>query len=731
MKSSSILLLTPPFTQLNTPYPATAYLKGFLNQYGVESYQSDIGIEVINNLFSKSGLSELFKRVNTLGIASENGQRIYALRNQYVATVDDVLSFLKGDNNMLAYAICHSQYLPEAGRFAQLEELDYAFGNMGMVDKARHLATLYLEDLSDFIVENIDPYFGFSRYAERLGRSAATFDVLHASLQENKTYVDELLLALLDEKLQKHQPQMVALSIPFPGNLYSGLRMAQYIKTHYPSITISMGGGFVNTELREIREARFFKFINYLLLDDGELPLLHLHEFLQGKRSIDQLTRTFYCNDHKVTYQQGELPGNVSQSEAGTPDYEGLLNNHYLAIVEVANPMFRLWSDGQWNKLTLAHGCYWGKCTFCDGSLDYIGRYEPNSVVTIVDRMEEVMGQTGINGFHFVDEAAPPILLKALALELLRRQLFVTWWTNIRFEKSFTPDVCRLLKASGCIAVSGGLEVASTRMLKLINKGVDIPQVSLVTQAFQDAGIMVHAYLMYGFPTQTAQETIDSLEVVRQLFDNGLLDSAFWHQFAMTAHSPVGLAPDKFSAEVVSVQKGSFANNDLIHLDKKGTNHERFGEGLKKAIYNYMHGVCFDYRADEWFDFKVPPTSIPPKYIAKCLKQRRFVLKENAQVVWLGLEPVLQNEVLQKKGRQKVQEVLVLMDKVQHQTIKVKANEGEWLLNVLKQSRPSDSEKLTLKMVKDEYESLGFGEFDAFIETELFAELTALGLLFL
>lgn len=54
---------------------------------------------------------------------------------------------------------------------------------------------------------------------------------------------------------------------------------------------------------------------------------------------------------------------------------------------------------------------------------------------------------------------------------------------------------------------------------------------------------MVHAYLMYGFPTQTAQETIDSLEMVRQMFEQGIIQSGFWHQFAMTAHSPVGLDP--------------------------------------------------------------------------------------------------------------------------------------------------------------------------------------------
>ena len=90
---------------------------------------------------------------------------------------------------------------------------------------------------------------------------------------------------------------------------------------------------------------------------------------------------------------------------------------------------------------------------------------------------------------------------------------------------------------------------------------------------FTDAGIMVHAYLMYGFPTQTAQETIDSLEMVRQLFENGILQSGFWHQFAMTAHSPVGMYPEKFKVKKVNAEIGTFANNDIEHIDPSGAEH--------------------------------------------------------------------------------------------------------------------------------------------------------------
>src|SRR6478735_2283830 len=443
---------------------------------------------------------------------------------------------------------------------------------MGTQDKAKHLATLYLEDLSDFIVECVDENFGFSRYAERLGRSANTFDELYSYLKTEPTYIDKLTLDILDGRLKEVQPKLICFSVPFPGNLYSAFRSAQYIKKHYPNIKIAMGGGFPNTELRSLSDARVFEFFDFITLDDGELPVELLIENCELSIS-EEYKRTFLLENGEVVYKNNSLKPDYKQSQVGTPDYSNLLLDKYISVIEIVNPMHRMWSDGRWNKLTMAHGCYWGKCTFCDISLDYIKVYEPVASSLLCDRMEEMIAQTGQNGFHFVDEAAPPALMRALALEILRRKLAVTWWTNIRFEKSFTADLCKLLKASGCIAVSGGLEVASDRLLKLIDKGVTVEQVAKVTRNFTEAGIMVHAYLMYGYPTQTIQETIDSLEMVRQLFQTGILQSAFWHQFAMTAHSPVGLEPEKFGVVKDSDIIGTFANNDIDFIDTTGIDH--------------------------------------------------------------------------------------------------------------------------------------------------------------
>ncbi len=725
-----VLLITPPFTQLNTPYPATAYLKGFLNTQNIQSAQCDLGIEVILSIFSKKGLTNIFKIAHKKSNTSINSQRIIRLEENYITTIDSVISFLHDENPSVAHLICERNFLPEASRFEQTEELEWAFGTMGIRDKARHLATLYLEDLSDLIAEVIDPHFGFSRYAERLARSASSFDELYNSLNNVLTYIDEITIQQLEKKIKTVNPTLIAITAPFPGNVYSAFRCAKYIKQNFPDIITSFGGGYPNTELRALKDKRVFEFFDFISLDDGEAPILNIIEHLQGNRAIDELKRTYTLVDNEICYVNNSKTLDFKQKEVGTPDYSDLPLTKYLSVIEVINPMHRLWSDGRWNKLTLAHGCYWSKCTFCDVSLDYIKIYEATTATMLVDKMEELIAQTGTNGFHFVDEAAPPALMREVALEILKRKLIVVWWTNIRFEKSFTYDLCRLLAKSGCIAVSGGLEVASDRLLALIDKGVTVQQVAQVTDNFTQCGIMVHAYLMYGFPTQTAQETIDSLEMVRQLFELGIVQSGFWHQFALTAHSPIGLNPDKFNIKITGLQNGSFANNDLYHEDPTGCDHAAFSNGLKKALFNYMHGIGFELPLQSWFDFNTPRTLIPRTYIERALENvNTNDFKASTKIYWIGPKPIVSEFTYTKKGKE-IQKVNFQFSNLKEDfTISFNKNAGllinDWLLQLM------GNKNLTIEKLQQDLTKKQLGNLSSIINTQNFSALRDIGLLFI
>ncbi|WP_426060307.1 B12-binding domain-containing radical SAM protein [Hymenobacter sp. B1770] len=798
--SPRILLLTPPLTQLNTPYPATAYIKGFLGGRGYAVTQADMGLQLVLRLFSVEGLKQVFAEIEAGNFdLSDNAKRMLRLQNRYLATITPVIRFLQNKDLTLAPRICHGRFLPEASRFDNVADLEAAFGTMGLTDQARHLATLYLEDLADLIKETVGPHFGFSRYAEKLALSATSFAPLHEALEAAPNLLDRLLLEELDELLARVQPDVVGFTVPFPGNLYGALRLAKRIKEINPATHTIMGGGYPNTELRTIQEPRFFNYIDYLTLDDGEGPWLRLLEYLGKKKErhaelveaslplrqaslsagegsysagsgmkfneasemlrqaqhdmlggdspepADEvhcalqtilyapdtnslLQRTFLRNAQgQIEYVNHPYP-DVPHAEVGTPDYSDLPLTEYLSVLEVLNPMHRLWSDGRWNKLTVAHGCYWKRCSFCDVTLDYISRYETAPSTLLVDRIEQIIQQTGQTGFHFVDEAAPPLALRDLAVELLKRRVAITWWGNIRFEKTFSPDLCRLLAASGCIAVSGGLEVASDRLLALMEKGVTIAQVARVADGFTQAGIMVHAYLMYGFPTQTAQETVDSLEVVRQLFAAGVVQSGYWHRFSMTAHSPVGKNPAKYQVVAIGPEPAGFAWNDLWHDDPLGTDHEAFGPGLAKSLYNYLHGVALDEPLSFWFDFKTPRPTTPRHLVQQALQapEKPDFAKQNQRLFWLGNAP----EIRIEQGKKAIRSVLTCYEQAEDFEVKTSAAAGQWLHQLLTQLTHDYDTKVLVKEAAATFPA-GEGTFEAFLQSPAWLLLREKGLLVL
>ena len=510
-----ILLLTPPFVQLNTPYPATPSLVGFLAERGYDCTQRDLSIEVA----------------------------LEVLRT------------------------CGDDFTDEAIEILQ---------NRHLSDEAKVEPTAYLDDLALAIRDQVDPDFGFSRYAERLGVAVPDFGIVLRRLRR-RSLVDRILEEKVQAVLDEVRPDIVGVTCPFPGTLLGAFRIAQTVKRLDPRIRTVLGGGYVNTELRTMDDPRVARFFDAVMYDEGYGPWL---EFLEAPPS--------------------PVPAFVK------PSYRGLDLNLYMDLPESENPMHRLWSTGRWLKLQLARGCYWHRCAFCDVSLDYIKCFQMPEAATVVDAMQSLARSTGEASFHFTDEAMPPALLERLCREILRRKFKCRWWGNVRFDAAFTPRLVRLMARAGCIAVTGGLECAVDRLLKLMNKGITLASARSALTAFRDEGIMVHAYLMYGFPTQTEREAVAALGQVRRFFKEGLVQSAFFHRFALTVHSPIAQNPGSFGIEIPSedleLPKGRvFARNEIPFEEPGAPDWDRIGKALKLALYNYMRGVGFSKPLAFWF----------------------------------------------------------------------------------------------------------------------------------
>ncbi len=600
-----VLLVTPPAVQVNTPYPAMPVLCGFLKERGAEVSQVDFSLAVALEMFSAAGVSCAVAAAKKQRPRSACAKFLLANSESYLTHIKPVVAFLQGRSPEFAWSYCRRGVLPEGPHFRQLDDggdensLFDDFGGSGICDKAKLLCSLFLDDLSMIFRETVEPSFGLARYAEHLAVAAPRFDPILARLESDApTYVDRLVDSLTAKALEERKPDVVGITIPFPGTVYGAFRVAAAVRRLAPKVKIAIGGGYVNTELLHLTDARVFRFVDYICYGEGFDPWL-------GIIGQGPLVRTRTIADFKDGFPPPASTGHACGGQYRVPvsNYDDLDFSKYLSLVESPNLGMRLWSDGHWIKVQLANGCYWHRCAFCDVSLDYIGRYSPAQAKQAVDAMLAMRDATGISAFHFTDEALAPALLRAVSRELLERRERLVWWGNIRLDTAFTAELCALMAESGCIGISAGLECANDRLLKLMNKGITCASARTVCTNLVDAGLLVHLYLMYGFPTETKQETLGALATVRDMFRDGLVHSAFWHRFALTVHSPIARQPELFGIQpdFPDLSERRFALNEISYREPKAPDHASLGEGLSLAVYNYMQGRGLDLPASFWF----------------------------------------------------------------------------------------------------------------------------------
>ncbi len=667
----NVTIITPPLVQLNSPYPSGAYLSAFFKEFGHNAFWHDLSIELYYSIFSKKGLTKLFalseKDALKLADNSEkqgdwntafNLRRYISTKDAWIKWIDVINAVLCGKAREKEHQFLFSPYAPRGSR---MENFLSTISHEPSVDDVRFLCTYALADLADYITAVFDSEFSLIRYAEHLTVDERDFAAVEKGL--SSPVLENFYKPVLEEKFADAEcPDLLCISIPFAGTFLSALYTAKYFRERFgKKVFISFGGGFVNTELRDAKATALGNYIDGISYDRGYGAYKSLFEnsgltiqAAQTTKTAQQLYkfRLFTENavieplwhDEKTEQFEAEMTTKI------VPDYSAIDFSRYPRVCDDKNNMHRLWTDGAWIKAYLAHGCYWHKCAFCDTKLDYVCGYKSVDVERLYKGLLAAAESKNVYGIHFVDEALPPVSLAKFGLLNAQNGSRLYFWGNVRFEKAFTKDLAAFLSCCGLGGVSAGLEVATGSGLKNINKGTDIEAIVSACAAFKEAGVLVHAYMIYGFWNDTPQTIIDSMETLRQFFEAGLLDSAFWHKFVLTANSTVfskwqkGEQPDLHP--IIPEKKSIFANNNL-HF--KGENkYDKFGVPLENALDSWMHGEKIEMKVTKWFDFDVPTPTVPKDYIEKCIKKyehestvfERRLEKNLEGLFWLGSNPV-------------------------------------------------------------------------------------------
>ena len=682
-----VVIIQPPIVQLNTPYPSGAYLQDFFKKlksfsnldsqlspaafelakkagYQIDSVEwKDLSIELFHKIFSKEGISQLFHNTKDkalkMALEAENqGDEItaYNLR-RYVLTKDAWINWIDKIVALLVENKSGRETLHEFVRSAHVprgSRMETYLANLNRevsVDDGYLLASLALADLADYITTVYDNNFALIRYAESICVSDLSKEEILKTTNSPvlKDYLSPLVENLINTDFSRSQqsaftqteaasqkPQqepsfLFCVSVPFPGTFAAAMFICKQLKSTFgKNALITLGGGYVNTALRSVKQAELAAYIDCFSYDRGYsfytellangLPAAAAYQtesVFGGEVAQGKANQTKTCSTSSNRQELLEIENFMTKNVA--PDYNGIDFAKYPRLADDINPMHRIWSDGAWLKAYLAHGCYWHRCLFCDTKLDYVNCYKPVNIKNLYSSLLEQAKKSGVYGVHFVDEAAPPKMLEDFAS--LNKDKALTFWGNIRFEKAFSRDLADILAKGGLIGVSGGIEMACGEGLSNINKGIDIKTLVHSLAAFKEAGILTHAYMIYGYYNETPQMLIDSAETLRQLFKAGLLDSSFFHKFTLTKHSTLfaeweaGKHPDLHPI----FPKNSFTDYELHFKGEEKS--EKYGAPLSLAVNAWMHRKSLDKPVEKWFNFPMPKPTVQKNFVEKALEE--------------------------------------------------------------------------------------------------------------
>jgi len=673
----NVLIIQPPIVQLNTAYPSGAYLSAFFKSLGHKTRWLDLSLELYYAIFSRAGLTKLFSLCaeNALKLADQaeksgdeatafNLRRYVAQKDLWIEWIDFITAILRPgsrENISSGYENAHrfvfGAHVPRGSRMeTYLANLNHDL----TTDDARSLASFALADLADFITIAFDKNFSLVRYAESLTVSESSFEQVEKGA--DSPILKEFYEPLLENLFSKEEKLLVLISIPFAGTFAAALATGRFFKKHFgDSVYVCFGGGFVNTELRETTEKALSKYCDAISYDRGYASYKALLNTSPAENSPIFKLRQFTKNGIVLPLEDENSPeykdALLYEKEVTStliPDFSDIDFSQYPRLIDDTNPMHRLWSDGSWIKAYMAHGCYWHKCAFCDVTLDYVKGYCPTNIHNLYEGLLSQCKEKGVYGIHFVDEAMPPAMMIQFARENISHGSPITWWGNVRFEKSFIRDVADFLAYGGLIGVSAGLESATGNGLNAIHKGTDLESIVGACCAFKEAGILVHAYMIYGYWWEKEQDLINSMETLRQFYANGLLDSCFWHKFVLTRHSRVykewteGKIQDLKPIDPQEKQNAPlFAKNGLHFEGEKKS--QKYGAFLDFSLNQWMHGEDLEKPVQKWFDFQVQRPTVPKDFIEKIIAKyeakrdetfKKPLPEDKSKIFWLGGEKV-------------------------------------------------------------------------------------------
>lgn len=543
-------LVFPGFWTCSAPYLSLPSLTAFLRMHGKDVEQIDLNLEFTDRILSKDFLD-------------------YCLHKY-----EDIVEI--DDQQVVPYLDAIGKYVCE-----NIEEQKNIMRSNEALDILVYEKCCYFIAMAFSIInaafpgEAVDHYTYDSTY-DRDSFSSILKCAQDAYSESTGSLVQLLTSYYIDDLIDG--ADLIGISLTGINQIIPSFVLAGMIKKKNPAIKIVLGGSVPTRWFADRNNLpNIFEFVDYVIVNEGEVPIVALVDYLEGRSSIQDVPQLFYLNDNKeITYNN--LPiSNPEICALPTPVFNKADIGRYLSPVPSL-------------PLLGCRGCYWCKCTFCDHSFVYNNDYRPANVDKVLFDINNYIDEYNVRYINFHDEAMTPSGLLGLSNRLIEDGADIKWSTDARLDRGLTYDILKTAHKAGLSILFFGLESINNRVIKLMNKGTHVDVSKRILTDAKMVGIGAHCFFICGFPTETIEEYQETVDFV--IRNKDIIACQGCSEFSLGKHSPIAKEPEKYKIRILDKDYPDSAslNYKFERIDVDNEYEEK-----RKAAYSNVTKHLFTY----------------------------------------------------------------------------------------------------------------------------------------
>lgn len=567
-------IIYPPLSFPISPYMSMTLLAGQLKQSGFDVNCIDLNAEFYSDICKKDILKKSLKK-------SEN------IIKEYTKSSSEAFDNLEREEkvNQIKYLYVKSELIKNKKTYSSIaknisSDLKILKSKKDFYNPEKFKQAL--EGVKNAVNLFFLPYTPAVSKAINLKKQIFKFNYEDIKYQTVSKLINPYI-EYFREKTQKgffSRYSLLFITVSFAEQLLPALTLARILKK-YTNIKIVIGGNYI-TRIKDgfIKNPEIFDlYLDGLICCDGEESVIEYAKYHKGKLNISEVSNLIYKNsDNQIVQNETKIYTDIENRALQC--FDGIDFKKYFAPeIEIS--------------IQTSKGCYWNRCSFCDYSFGkpFYASYSPDK---LINELKYYKNKFGVTLFEITDEALRPDFFEKVADKIIEENLKVNLYCFFRLEHNLTPELMNKFKRAGVKAIQWGYEAASERIMKLMNKGIDVENRLNILRYSSDAGIWNRVFAIACFPTETEEELLQTIDVIKTNRD--IFHSFIIYKFVLGKHCYISKNLTNFNINITEEEEDFSAINQTFAENYTDRVRQKYSE----LIRNEKNIFRLDVHPDEY-----------------------------------------------------------------------------------------------------------------------------------